>query len=103
MEQRGPPGIVWPAHTTVMKSLLSSLSQGLSSSLWTRDIRNVGKWIGPGGSDTGIVNVMILFLFSMRRTYLCQKVNVGTSGAEIGAAFGGNKVSYTTIVNSFVF
>jgi len=48
--------------------------QGLSSSLWTRDLRNLGKWIGPSGSDTGIVNV-----------------NVGTSGAEIGAAFGGNK------------
>ncbi|KAH9077643.1 NAD-aldehyde dehydrogenase [Lactarius deliciosus] len=37
-------------------------------------VRNVGKWIGPAGSDAGIVNV-----------------NVGTSGAEIGAAFGGNK------------
>ncbi|KAI0074603.1 NAD-aldehyde dehydrogenase [Panus rudis PR-1116 ss-1] len=52
----------------------NGVPQGLSSSLWTRDIRNVGKWIGPAGSDTGIVNV-----------------NVGTSGAEIGAAFGGNK------------
>jgi aldehyde dehydrogenase family 7 protein A1 len=31
--------------------------QGLSSSLWTKDLRNVGKWIGPSGSDTGIVNV----------------------------------------------
>ncbi|KAG9023145.1 hypothetical protein FRB95_013492, partial [Tulasnella sp. JGI-2019a] len=52
----------------------NAVPQGLSSSLWTRDIRNVGKWLGPGGSDAGIVNV-----------------NVGTSGAEIGAAFGGNK------------
>jgi len=52
----------------------NNVPQGLSSSLWTRDIRNVGKWIGPAGSDAGIVNV-----------------NVGTSGAEIGAAFGGNK------------
>ncbi|KAK7042385.1 succinate-semialdehyde dehydrogenase [Favolaschia claudopus] len=52
----------------------NAVPQGLSSSLWTRDIRNVGTWIGPNGSDTGIVNV-----------------NVGTSGAEIGAAFGGNK------------
>jgi len=52
----------------------NAVPQGLSSSLWTRDIRNVGRWIGPEGSDTGIVNV-----------------NVGTSGAEIGAAFGGNK------------
>ncbi|XP_006455261.1 hypothetical protein AGABI2DRAFT_194900 [Agaricus bisporus var. bisporus H97] len=52
----------------------NAVPQGLSSSLWTRDLRNVGKWIGPSGSDTGIVNV-----------------NVGTSGAEIGAPFGGNK------------
>ncbi|KAH9011683.1 NAD-aldehyde dehydrogenase [Lactarius hengduanensis] len=43
----------------------NAVPQGLSSSLWTRDVRNVGKWIGPAGSDTGIVN--------------------------IGAAFGGNK------------
>jgi len=35
----------------------NSVPQGLSSSLWTRDLRNVGKWIGPAGSDTGIVNV----------------------------------------------
>jgi aldehyde dehydrogenase family 7 member A1 len=54
----------------------NAVPQGLSSSLWTRDMRNVGRWIGPEGSDCGIVNV-----------------NVGTSGAEIGAAFGGNKVS----------
>ncbi|KAJ7248568.1 NAD-aldehyde dehydrogenase [Mycena haematopus] len=52
----------------------NAVPQGLSSSLWTRDVRNVGMWIGPNGSDAGIVNV-----------------NVGTSGAEIGAAFGGNK------------
>jgi aldehyde dehydrogenase family 7 protein A1 len=35
----------------------NSVPQGLSSSLWTRDLRNVGRWIGPRGSDTGIVNV----------------------------------------------
>jgi aldehyde dehydrogenase family 7 protein A1 len=35
----------------------NAVPQGLSSSLWTRDLRNVGKWIGPTGSDTGIVNV----------------------------------------------
>ncbi|KAF9255862.1 NAD-aldehyde dehydrogenase [Marasmius fiardii PR-910] len=52
----------------------NAVPQGLSSSLWTRDIRNIGKWVGPSGSDTGIVNV-----------------NAGTSGAEIGASFGGNK------------
>ncbi|TFK53127.1 NAD-aldehyde dehydrogenase [Heliocybe sulcata] len=52
----------------------NAVPQGLSSTLFTRDIRTIGKWIGPEGSDAGIVNV-----------------NVGTSGAEIGAAFGGNK------------
>ncbi|KAF9078592.1 NAD-aldehyde dehydrogenase [Rhodocollybia butyracea] len=52
----------------------NAVPQGLSSSLWTRDMRNLGKWIGPSGSDAGIVNV-----------------NAGTSGAEIGASFGGNK------------
>lgn len=38
-------------------ALNNSVPQGLSSSLWTRDIRNIGKWIGPAGSDCGIVNV----------------------------------------------
>jgi hypothetical protein len=37
----------------------NAVPQGLSSSLWTRDMRNVGKWIGPSGSDAGIVNVRI--------------------------------------------
>ncbi|KAI0299436.1 NAD-aldehyde dehydrogenase [Multifurca ochricompacta] len=61
----------------------NAVPQGLSSSLWTRDMRNVGRWIGPTGSDAGIVNV-----------------NVGTSGAEIGAAFGGNKASRPTSIFS---
>eukprot|EP00762_Andalucia_godoyi_P002795 ANDGO_04478.mRNA.1 Putative aldehyde dehydrogenase family 7 member A1 homolog len=52
----------------------NSVPQGLSSSLMTRDMRNVFKWFGPNGSDCGIVNV-----------------NVPTNGAEIGLAFGGEK------------
>lgn len=52
----------------------NNVPQGLSSSLYTDNIRNMHKWIGPNGSDCGIVNV-----------------NIGTSGAEIGGAFGGNK------------
>jgi aldehyde dehydrogenase family 7 protein A1 len=52
----------------------NSVRQGLSSSVFTNDIRNVFKWIGPLGSDTGLVNV-----------------NIGPSGAEIGGAFGGEK------------
>lgn len=35
----------------------NGVPQGLSSSLWTKDIRNIGIWIGPAGSDAGIVNV----------------------------------------------
>jgi aldehyde dehydrogenase family 7 protein A1 len=52
----------------------NDVPQGLSSSIFTKDMSNVFKWTGPAGSDCGIVNV-----------------NVGTSGAEIGGAFGGEK------------
>lgn len=52
----------------------NNVPQGLSSSMFTKNMQNVFKWIGPEGSDTGLVNV-----------------NVGTSGAEIGGAFGGEK------------
>lgn len=48
--------------------------QGLSSSLFTRDVAKIFHWLGPKGSDCGIVNV-----------------NIPTNGAEIGGAFGGNK------------
>jgi aldehyde dehydrogenase family 7 member A1 len=43
----------------------NAVPQGLSSSLWTRDLGHVGKWIGPAGSDTGIVNVSFPFFFSL--------------------------------------
>jgi len=52
----------------------NEVKQGLSSSLFTTDIGSMFKWIGPKGSDCGIVNV-----------------NIPTSGAEIGGAFGGEK------------
>lgn len=52
----------------------NEVEQGLSSSLFTRDIKNIFDWLGPKGSDCGIVNV-----------------NIPTNGAEIGGAFGGNK------------
>ncbi|PAV57081.1 hypothetical protein WR25_26140 isoform B [Diploscapter pachys] len=52
----------------------NEVAQGLSSSLFTNNIQNVFKWMGPKGSDCGIVNV-----------------NIPTSGAEIGGAFGGEK------------
>ena len=52
----------------------NSVPQGLSSSLFTRDLSLYKHWIGPNGSDCGLVNT-----------------NIGTSGAEIGGAFGGEK------------
>ena len=48
-------------------ALNNAVPQGLSSSIFTSDMHSVFKWIGPTGSDCGIVNV-----------------NCGTSGAEIG-------------------
>uniref|UniRef100_A0A914MEW2 aldehyde dehydrogenase (NAD(+)) n=1 Tax=Meloidogyne incognita TaxID=6306 RepID=A0A914MEW2_MELIC len=55
-------------------SVNNETRQGLSSSLFTQNVERLFKWIGPFGSDCGIVNV-----------------NIGTSGAEIGGAFGGEK------------
>nr|XP_042900559.1 alpha-aminoadipic semialdehyde dehydrogenase isoform X2 [Parasteatoda tepidariorum] len=52
----------------------NEVKQGLSSSIFTQNLGNVFKWLGPKGSDCGIVNV-----------------NIPTSGAEIGGAFGGEK------------
>jgi len=52
----------------------NSVGQGLSSSLLTKDPSKIFEWIGPRGSDCGIVNV-----------------NIPTNGAEIGGAFGGEK------------
>lgn len=52
----------------------NNVPQGLSSSIITSDLREAERFISPSGSDCGIVNV-----------------NAGTSGAEIGGAFGGEK------------
>ncbi|XP_030752334.1 alpha-aminoadipic semialdehyde dehydrogenase [Sitophilus oryzae] len=52
----------------------NEVPQGLSSSIFTQNIPDIFKWIGEKGSDCGIVNV-----------------NIPTSGAEIGGAFGGEK------------
>lgn len=57
-------------------ALNNAVPQGLSSSIFTKDMSNVFTWTGPSGSDCGIVNV-----------------NCGTSGAEIGGAFGGHKAT----------
>ncbi|XP_076181815.1 aldehyde dehydrogenase 7 family member A1 isoform X2 [Ptiloglossa arizonensis] len=57
-------------------ALNNSVKQGLSSSLFTKSMENISQWISPCGSDCGIINV-----------------NIGTSGAEIGGAFGGEKAT----------
>ena len=55
-------------------SLHNDVPQGLSSSIFTTDIRKAEKFLSAAGSDCGIANA-----------------NIGTSGAEIGGAFGGEK------------
>ena len=55
-------------------SIHNDVPQGLSSSIFTTNIRNAERFLSNRGSDCGIANV-----------------NIGTSGAEIGGAFGGEK------------
>ena len=55
-------------------TLQNSVKQGLSSSIFTNDVRESELFLSAEGSDCGIANV-----------------NIGTSGAEIGGAFGGEK------------
>ena len=55
-------------------ALQNGVPQGLSSSIFTSDMREAEQFLAAGGSDCGIANV-----------------NIGTSGAEIGGAFGGEK------------
>ncbi len=52
----------------------NEVAQGLSSAIFTNDIREAEQFVSAVGSDCGIANV-----------------NIGTSGAEIGGAFGGEK------------
>ncbi|WP_166162829.1 L-piperidine-6-carboxylate dehydrogenase [Chelativorans oligotrophicus] len=54
--------------------LHNAVGAGLSSSIFTRDIQELERFLSVEGSDCGIANV-----------------NIGTSGAEIGGAFGGEK------------
>jgi aldehyde dehydrogenase (NAD+) len=57
-----------------MLELHNAVAQGLSSSIFTNDLREAEAFLSARGSDCGIVNV-----------------NIGPSGAEIGGAFGGEK------------
>ncbi len=52
----------------------NEVPQGLSSAIFTESMRQAEQFLSPAGSDCGIANV-----------------NIGTSGAEIGGAFGGEK------------
>jgi aldehyde dehydrogenase (NAD+) len=52
----------------------NSVPQGLSSAIFTLNMRSAERFLATTGSDCGIANV-----------------NIGTSGAEIGGAFGGEK------------
>ncbi len=52
----------------------NDVDQGLSSAIFTGSVRSAERFLSPAGSDCGIANV-----------------NLGTSGAEIGGAFGGEK------------
>lgn len=54
--------------------LHNAVPQGLSSAIFTADVRRAERFLSAVGSDCGIANV-----------------NIGTSGAEIGGAFGGEK------------
>ncbi|WP_366657924.1 aldehyde dehydrogenase family protein [Fodinicurvata sp. EGI_FJ10296] len=54
--------------------LQNDVPQGLSSCVFTTDVREAESFLSPTGSDTGLANV-----------------NIGPSGAEIGGAFGGEK------------
>ena len=54
--------------------LQNGVKQGLSSAIMTTDLREAERFLSVAGSDCGIANV-----------------NIGTSGAEIGGAFGGEK------------
>ncbi|MBA0045613.1 aldehyde dehydrogenase family protein [Mycobacteroides sp. LB1] len=55
-------------------ALNNAVPQGLSSAIFTLDVREAERFMAADGSDCGIANV-----------------NIGTSGAEIGGAFGGEK------------
>ncbi|MCF7687374.1 MAG: aldehyde dehydrogenase family protein [Cephaloticoccus sp.] len=55
-------------------TLQNAVPQGLSSAIFTNDLREAETFLAARGSDCGIANV-----------------NIGTSGAEIGGAFGGEK------------
>ena len=65
----------------------NAVPQGLSSTLWTRDVRNIGKWLGPGGSDCGIVNVCVWYGDVMCFSVVNLEVSRSTS-EQVGLKLG---------------
>ncbi len=57
-------------------AIQNGVAQGLASSIFTEQLRDAERFLSAEGSDCGIANV-----------------NIGTSGAEIGGAFGGEKAT----------
>jgi aldehyde dehydrogenase (NAD+) len=57
-------------------AMQNDVPQGLSSAIFTLNLRETEQFLSAAGSDCGIANV-----------------NIGTSGAEIGGAFGGEKAT----------
>ncbi|HET7300180.1 MAG TPA: aldehyde dehydrogenase family protein, partial [Oleiagrimonas sp.] len=55
-------------------AMQNGVAQGLSSAIFTQNLKSAEQYLSVAGSDCGISNV-----------------NIGTSGAEIGGAFGGEK------------
>lgn len=66
--------IRYAGEVTEAITLQNTVRQGLSSAIFTDDLRQAEMFLAAAGSDCGIANV-----------------NIGTSGAEIGGAFGGEK------------
>jgi aldehyde dehydrogenase (NAD+) len=57
-------------------TIQNEVEQGLTSAIFTEHLREAELFLSPEGSDCGIANV-----------------NIGTSGAEVGGAFGGEKAT----------
>jgi aldehyde dehydrogenase (NAD+) len=66
--------IKWSGQVSDAIDLQNDVRQGLSSAIFTNNLREAELFLSQAGSDCGIANV-----------------NIGTSGAEIGGAFGGEK------------
>ena len=69
--------ILWVVEFDTLEEAIAvqnGVTQGLSSAIFTESLKNAERFLSATGSDCGIANV-----------------NIGTSGAEIGGAFGGEK------------